>query len=81
MASSGIISANKANPLATILSYAMMLRYSFDLGEEADLVERAVRAVLDRGLRTADIMQEAKTLVSTAEMGQAVVDEMTRLGA
>jgi 3-isopropylmalate dehydrogenase len=76
-----IAGANKANPLATILSYAMMLRYSFDLGEEADLVERAVRAVLDRGLRTADIMQEAKTLVSTAEMGQAVVDEMARLGA
>jgi 3-isopropylmalate dehydrogenase len=76
-----IAGANKANPLATILSYAMMLRYSFDLGEEADLVERSVRSVLDRGLRTADLMQEGKTLVSTTDMGQAVIDEMARLGA
>ena len=68
-----------ANPLATILSFAMMLRYSFDLGADAELVERAVRAVLDRGLRTADIMQGGKELVSTTDMGAAVVDEMAAL--
>jgi 3-isopropylmalate dehydrogenase len=75
-----IAGRNAANPLATILSYAMMLRYSFDLGVEADLVEAAVRSVLDKGLRTADIMQDGKALVSTTDMGQAVVEEMAALG-
>ena len=74
-----IAGENKANPLATILSYAMMLRYSFDLGDEADLVERAVRGVLDHGLRTADIMQDGKELISTTDMGTAVVGEMAAL--
>jgi len=74
-----IAGGNKANPLATILSYAMMLRYSFDLGDEADLVENAVKAVLGKGLRTADIMQDGKELVSTTDMGQAVVDELAAL--
>ena len=57
----------------------MMLRYSFDLGDEADLVENAVKGVLSKGLRTADIMQEGKELISTTDMGQAVVDEMAKL--
>ncbi|MDX1483840.1 MAG: 3-isopropylmalate dehydrogenase [Alphaproteobacteria bacterium] len=74
-----IAGENKANPLATILSYAMMLRYSFDLGADADLLEQAVRSVLDKGLRTPDIMQDGKELVSTSDMGQAVVDEMAAL--
>jgi 3-isopropylmalate dehydrogenase len=74
-----IAGQNKANPLATILSHAMMLRYSFDLGDEADLLERAVKSVLDRGLRTADIMQDGKELVSTTDMGQAVVEQMAAL--
>jgi len=74
-----IAGENKANPLATILSYAMMLRYSFDLGADAELVERAVRGVLDKGLRTADIMADGKELLSTTGMGQAVVDEMAAL--
>ncbi len=74
-----IAGQNKANPLATILSYAMMLRYSFDLADDADLLEKAVTNVLDKGLRTADIMQAGKTLVSTTDMGQAVVDEMGAL--
>ncbi|MBT3792065.1 MAG: 3-isopropylmalate dehydrogenase [Rhodospirillales bacterium] len=74
-----IAGENKANPLATILSHAMMLRYSFDLGDEADLVENAVKGVLSKGLRTADIMQEGKELISTTDMGQAVVDEMAKL--
>ena len=62
-----------ANPLATILSAAMMLRYS--LGEEkaADAIEAAVSKVLDQGLRTADIMSEGARKVSTREMGEAVL--------
>jgi 3-isopropylmalate dehydrogenase len=62
-----------ANPLATILSVAMMLRYS--LGEEkfADGIEKAVGRVLDRGLRTPDIAAEGQSVVATAEMGDAVV--------
>jgi len=70
-----------ANPLATILSLAMMLRWSFDLGSEADLVESAVKAVLDGGLRTADIMQPGKAKVSTTAMGDAVVRELDKLAA
>jgi 3-isopropylmalate dehydrogenase len=76
-----IAGENKANPLATILSYAMMLRYSFDLGDEADLLENAVKSVLDKGLRTPDIMQDGKELISTTDMGQAVVDEMAALSS
>ncbi|MFT5540677.1 MAG: 3-isopropylmalate dehydrogenase [Alphaproteobacteria bacterium] len=74
-----IAGENKANPLATILSYAMMLRHSFDLAEDADLVETAVKNLLDKGYRTADIMQDGKQLISTTDMGQAVVDEMAVL--
>ncbi|MHC8507807.1 MAG: 3-isopropylmalate dehydrogenase [Rhodospirillales bacterium] len=68
-----IAGEGKANPLAMILSFAMCLRYSFDLDEDADLVEAAVAAVLDAGLRTPDIMQSGMKAVSTAEMGEAVV--------
>ena len=62
-----------ANPLATILSAAMMLRYS--LGEEAaaDRIERAVQQVLSQGLRTGDIYSEGTTRVGTVQMGDAVV--------
>jgi 3-isopropylmalate dehydrogenase len=70
-----------ANPLAAILSFSMALRYSFDLSPEADLVDQAVRAALDRGLRTADIMQEGMIKVGTREMGSAVLAELTRLAA
>ena len=76
-----IAGQNKANPLAAIMSFAMMLRYSFDMQEDADMVERAVENVLDAGLRTGDIMQDGKTLVSTTEMGEAVVAELGRLAA
>jgi len=62
-----------ANPIATILSFAMMLRYSFDLKNEADKLEAAVKTVLADGLRTADIMQPGMKKVSTTEMGDAVV--------
>lgn len=67
-----IAGQNKANPIATILSAAMMLRYSFDMAKEADAVEAAVDKALDAGLRTADIMSEGMTLVSCSEMGDRV---------
>ncbi|MCV6611072.1 MAG: 3-isopropylmalate dehydrogenase [Amphritea sp.] len=62
-----------ANPLATILSAAMMLRYSLNAGETADRIEAAVSTVLDQNLRTADIWSEGMQKVSTSEMGDAVV--------
>ncbi len=69
-----IAGQGKANPIACILSFAMALRYSFDLGDEAARVEQAVEKVLADGLRTADLMgPEGGTPVSTAAMGDAVV--------
>lgn len=62
-----------ANPLATILSVAMMLRYTFNAGEAATAIETAVGKVLDQGLRTADIWTEGTKKVGTQEMGEAVV--------
>ena len=70
-----------ANPLATLLSFAMCLRYSFDMGEDADLIETAARNVLDGGLRTADIMQPGKAKVSTTVMGEAITRELDKLAA
>jgi 3-isopropylmalate dehydrogenase len=66
-----------ANPLATILSVAMMLRYSLQQAEAADRVERAVQAVLAAGLRTGDIWSEGTRRVGTREMGDAVVAALT----
>lgn len=65
-----------ANPIATILSAAMMLRYSFDLDQEAAAVEKAVERVLTDGYRTIDIMSEGRTLVNTAEMGDLICDRI-----
>ena len=62
-----------ANPLATILSAAMMLRYSLDAGAAADAIEAAVSKVLDQGLRTGDIFSAGMTKVTTNEMGEAVL--------
>ena len=70
-----------ANPLATLLSFAMCLRYSFAMDEDADLIETAARKVLDGGLRTADIMQPGKAKVSTSVMGEAIIGEMDKLAA
>jgi 3-isopropylmalate dehydrogenase len=67
-----------ANPLASILSFAMMLRYSFDLGDEADLVEAAVRQALASGARTGDIARAGETRVSTRSMGDAVLHELDK---
>jgi 3-isopropylmalate dehydrogenase len=62
-----------ANPIATIASFAMALRYSFDLGDAADRIEVAIAHVLDQGYRTRDIMQDGCNEVGTAQMGAAVV--------
>ena len=70
-----------ANPIATLLSFAMGLRYSFDLGEDADLIEQAVENVLAGGLRTADIMQPGKAKVSTTVMGESLLRELDKLAA
>ncbi len=71
-----IAGKNVANPLGTILSVAMMLRYSFDMPKEADAIESAVNKALDDGYRTGDIMQEGKTLVSCTEMGDIVANNI-----
>ena len=65
-----------ANPIATILSAAMMLRFSFDLDKEADAIEDAVRKVLSEGYRTVDIMDEGKKQVGTTEMGNLICDRI-----
>jgi 3-isopropylmalate dehydrogenase len=69
-----------ANPMAQILSFAMLLRYSFGMEDEAKLVERACTNVLTSGLRTADIMQPGLARVSTQVMGDAVVRELDKIG-
>ena len=72
-----IAGQNKANPIATILSAAMMLRYSFDLETEANNIEAAVKQVLKKGFRTVDIMSEGMSLVGTREMGDLIAAEIT----
>ncbi|MGB6389225.1 MAG: 3-isopropylmalate dehydrogenase [Methyloceanibacter sp.] len=67
-----------ANPIATIASFAMALRYSFDQGETADRIESAIAGVLDQGLRTADIAQEGCRTVGTTDMGAAIVKALDR---
>lgn len=71
-----IAGQNIANPLATILSAAMMLRYSFDMDEEAACIEKAVEKVLADNIRTVDIYKEGMTKVSTSQMGDAVVERL-----
>ncbi|WP_432662395.1 3-isopropylmalate dehydrogenase [Wukongibacter baidiensis] len=71
-----IAGQDKSNPLATILSTAMMLRYSFDLEKEADAIEKAVEKVLNDGYRTGDIYSDGTKLVGTREMGRLVVENL-----
>ena len=71
-----IAGKNIANPIATILSLSMSLRYSLDLEKEADLIESAVQSVLDDGLRTKDIMSSGKKEVSTSDMGDAIISKL-----
>ncbi len=68
-----IAGQNKANPMASILSFAMMLRYTFGLTNEADEIENAVKSVLGKGYRTADIMSPGYELIGTKEMGDKIV--------
>jgi 3-isopropylmalate dehydrogenase len=70
-----------ANPIAMLASFAMAMRYSFNMGEAADQLEAAIAAALDKGLRTADIKSEGCKIVSTAEMGEAIVGELEKLSA
>jgi 3-isopropylmalate dehydrogenase len=70
-----------ANPIAMLASFGMALRYSFNMGKEADLLEQAIAAVLDAGLRTADIASPGTTTVGTTDMGDAIVREIDRLAA
>ena len=71
-----IAGKNVANPIATILSAAMMLRYSLDLDKEADAIEAAVATVLKEGYRTTDIMSEGCTLVGTDKMGDLIAERV-----
>jgi 3-isopropylmalate dehydrogenase len=71
-----IAGRNKANPLATILSFSMALRYSLARGDLADKIEQAVQSVLGSGLRTADIMAPGCRELSTAQMGDALIEAL-----
>src|SRR6202789_1769853 len=68
-----------ANPIAMIASFGMALRYSFDMGALADKVDAAIAAVLESGLRTADIKSEGATAASTTQMGEAILGELQKL--
>jgi 3-isopropylmalate dehydrogenase len=76
-----IAGKDQANPLASVLSLAMMLRYSFDQADEAEVLEKAVDRVLAAGFRTADIMTPGGTRVSTVAMGDALLKELERANA
>ena len=73
-----IAGMDAANPIATVLSAAMMLRYSFDLDKEADAIEMAVKSILNKGYRTADIMAEGCEKVGCSRMGDLLSDEISR---
>ena len=73
-----IAGMDKANPIATILSAAMMLRYSFDLDKEADSIEAAVKNVLKNNMRTVDIMSDGCTCLTCSQMGEAIVHEIQK---
>lgn len=68
-----------ANPIATIMSFSMMLRYSFDMEEAALLVENAIKKVLSKGYRTPDIFQEGFTKIGTEEMGDKIVESLSEV--
>jgi 3-isopropylmalate dehydrogenase len=71
-----IAGQDKANPIATIMSVAMMLRYSFDMEEAANAIEKAVASILDKGYRTGDIMENGMTLVGTEKMGDLIAEAL-----
>jgi 3-isopropylmalate dehydrogenase len=75
-----VVGTGRANPIAAILSAALMLRHSFAMGEAADAVETAVEAILDAGYRTSDIAGDARGVheVNTGEMGRLIADHVSR---
>jgi 3-isopropylmalate dehydrogenase len=76
-----IAGKDMANPIAMLASFAMAMRYSFNMGDAADQLEAAIAAALGQGLRTADIKSEGCKIVSTVEMGEAVIGELEKLSA
>ena len=70
-----------ANPIAMLASFGMALRYSLNRAKEADQIDAAISAALAQGLRTADIKSEGATVVTTSQMGDAIVGEMKKLAA
>ncbi|MEQ1648760.1 MAG: isocitrate/isopropylmalate family dehydrogenase, partial [Hyphomicrobiaceae bacterium] len=68
-----------ANPIAAIASYAMALRYSCDMGREADQIDKAIANTLGRGLRTGDIMQPNMRQIGTKDMGSAILEELAAI--
>lgn len=76
-----IAGTGAANPIAMIASFAMCLRYSFSMIDEADMIEKAIANVLDSGLRTGDIMSDGCKQVGTGEMGDAILNEIQNLSA
>ena len=73
-----IAGKDKANPIGTILSAAMMLRFSFDMPKEADAIENAVSMYLDEGYRTADIMSQGKLLVGCKKCGDIIAEKIKK---
>jgi 3-isopropylmalate dehydrogenase len=71
-----IVGQGIANPIATILSFSMALRYSLNLEQEADNLDQAVQKVLDDGLRTKDILTKGNKEVSTSQMGDAIISKL-----
>jgi len=76
-----IAGKGSANPIAMIASFGMALRYSFNLGKQADWIDQAISATLAKGLRTADIKSEGTKVVSTSEMGSAILAELEKVAA
>ncbi|MEP3665662.1 MAG: isocitrate/isopropylmalate family dehydrogenase, partial [Roseibium sp.] len=76
-----IAGTGAANPIAMIASFGMALRYSFELVEAADMLDKAIANTLEKGLRTKDIAAAGEATISTAEMGDAIVAELDALSA
>ena len=76
-----IAGLNQANPLAMIMSFSMLLRYSLNLNNEADLVEQGVSNILAKNLRTSDIFEQGTVKTSTSDMGKALINELNFLAA
>jgi 3-isopropylmalate dehydrogenase len=74
-----IAGQDKANPIAAILSAAMLLRYSLSLQQEANAIEQAVEQVINNGYRTEDLREEGKPVVGTKEMGRLIAEQLTRV--